>query len=318
MDKIAHGLPQGDLVISRIFGLCVVRLLSHVLILADLTEAIPLFRATIHLAFLPWHEMGRRKNRKAFRRTQLRLSKSVLGVYDSYSHEQLSELVEWALTRYVPGSRLGQKQISIVRPEKPKTKTLCRLAVGKTSVSLLFPEKHDDFRKVVRALGFRWDAPHWEKAVEPCQRCDRAAEVAHALLDAGYCIQSEFEGITKAAIEESFLPESLRLVTLRAGGTYKGWLAVSWPRSDDYYEKAKAITAAKYNDGHVLVPPEHFEEVLDFAEIYDFSIDLEAQQAIEQMRQSIVIGYVPSKRQRKQRAKAELIEGIPEELLDED
>jgi hypothetical protein len=59
--------------------------------------------------------------------------------------------------------------------------------------------------------------------------------------------------------------------------------------------------------------------VLDFAQSYDFSVTPEADAEIEAMRQAFVIGFIPSKKQRKQRAEKPVeAEGIPEDLRDED
>lgn len=263
--------------------------------------------------------MPRRKNAKPSRRIQLRISESLLGLFDGYTSDQVSELVEWGLSNYLPGSSLGVRQVSIIRPQKPKSKTICRVSVKEVSIKLLFPEKLDSFRNLVKSYGFYWKFPQWVKAVKKGSVCDRAAEISRALLDAGFSVQTEYAGITAAALEGTYVPESLRLVSSRASGVFKGWLAIRWPRSDDYYDQAKAITAAKYSDGEVLVPPEHFEEVLDFARIYDFSVTPEAEAEIQTMRQALEIGYVPSKKQRKQRAEKPVeLEGIPEELRDED
>ena len=265
------------------------------------------------------HKMPRHKHSCPSRRVQLRISESLVGVFDGYSPAHLSEMMNWALSHYIPGSALGTKQLAIVRPRKRKTKTICRLSVAETSVRLLFSEKLDTFRDVVKPFGFRWEAPFWLKAVREDQLCDRAAEITRALLDAGFCVQTEYEGITVAALEQSFAPESLRLISARSGGIYSGWLTVNWPRGEDYYNEAKAITAAKYHEGKVIVPPELYEEVLDFAQSYDFSLAPEAEAEIEAMRQAVEIGYIPSKKQRKQRAEKPVeAEGIPEELRDED
>lgn len=267
--------------------------------------------------FVP--RMPRSKNSKPFRRVQLRISESLLGIFDAYTSNQVSELVEWALANYLPGSALGPRQISIIRPQKPQTKTICRLSVYEKQIKLLFPEKLDLFRSVVKSYGFSWEPPFWQKVAKEAQLCDRAAEISRALLDAGFAVQTEYAGITVAALESTYAPESLRLISARASGVFKGWLAIRWPRGEDYYSQATQITAAKYNEGEVLVPPEHFEEVLDFANIYDFSVTPEAESEIQTMRQALEIGYVPSKKQRRQRAEKPVeIEGIPEELRDED
>ncbi|MGH0051940.1 MAG: hypothetical protein ACQ5SW_00935 [Sphaerochaetaceae bacterium] len=169
--------------------------------------------------------------------------------------------------------------------------------------------------------GFVWNAPFWEKEFSEADLCDRSAEVAHALLDAGFIVQSEYSGITQLAVDGSFTPESLRMIKARTNGVYKGWLAVDWPRAEDYYDEAMALTGAKWDKPSraVLVPPEMYEEVEDFAETFDFSYSDAARQSISSMKSVIAMGFVPSKAPSRKQRKTEPVptNDIPESLLDD-
>ena len=68
---------------------------------------------------------------------------------------------------------------------------------------------------------------------------------------------------------------------------------VTWGRDEDLYGRAKAITGAKYDKPNVVVSPEHFAEVLDFAKMYKFEISDGAKRIIaaaEDVRDNSIIG----------------------------
>lgn len=265
--------------------------------------------------------MPRPKKAGVSRRIQLRFPPDLVGVFDSYSPEQLSDLMEQALVSLSPSSNLGAKQRTVVRPSEPISKCIVRISVEGREIKLLFPEKRDDFRTVVKlAHHYSWSAPYWVRSFSEEVICDRAAEIADALLKAGFMVQSEYQGVTDAVISGSFSPESLRLIKVRTKGACQDWFVIEWPRSEDYWDEANLITGAKYIDKSLLVPPEIYEEVEDFAESYDFSFTPTARQVLEQYKAIVSMGFVPSKAGRKkQRAsiKKENSNSIPESLIDD-
>ena len=101
------------------------------------------------------------------------------------------------------------------------------------------------------------------------------------MLYAGYSIRIFDAEIREKAISADYKPECTRWVMSRTDGKYEGWLSISWSRDEDLYRKAKAITGAKYDKPNVVVSPEHFEEVLDFAEMYKFELSDGAKRIVE-------------------------------------
>lgn len=74
------------------------------------------------------------------------------------------------------------------------------------------------------------------------------------------------------AMSLSYEKEIRRWVQVVAKGEYKGWFLLGWRYSEDCYEAAKKITASKYDKPHVVVPQEHYDQVMDFAQRYGFYI----------------------------------------------
>lgn len=173
-----------------------------------------------------------------------------------------------------------------VRPEKPITETVAEIRALEDAVEISFPEKRDDFREVVKGMGFRWDDGCWRRKLNKKNGTpqDRAAEAGHVLLAAGFATRIYDEEIRDKAVNGGYEPECTRWVQLRTSDKYNGWLAISWGRDEDFYTAAKRLPGAHWSKPSVVVPPENFGEVLDFAKMYGFKVSDAAQAAIEAAR----------------------------------
>jgi hypothetical protein len=88
--------------------------------------------------------------------------------------------------------------------------------------------------------------------------------------------------LREKAIHGDYESECTRWVQKRTTGEYEGWFAINWNWDEDFYDVAKKISGARWNKPSVVVPPANFEEVLDFAKMYGFSVSDLAYEAIEQ------------------------------------
>ena len=125
-------------------------------------------------------------------------------------------------------------------------------------------------------------------------------------------------------------PRQERWITrLGSGSEHAGWLYVSWGKKDDLYGAAKDIHGARYLRPFVAVPPESYDEVLDFAEQYGYSISEAASKVIEEARRKageVVVVKPPPLRTREgmragrhtkpKRVEEAVVVGIDDELLD--
>lgn len=174
----------------------------------------------------------------------------------------------------------------IIRPLHPVTNTIARIGQRPGAVFIIFPEKRDDFREVVRQFDYVWDGEAWAKTVSG-NVPNVAAEIGHRLLAAGFWIAPPTGKVRDLIIEESFEPEHKRKVMVRATGKYKGWFTLWWARSEDCYEASRKITGSRYDKPVVVVPPEFYDQVEDFAERYKFYITPAAIRAIEEAKSAI-------------------------------
>ncbi len=178
------------------------------------------------------------------------------------------------------------KAEATVRPESPVTETIAEIRVLDSAVEISFPERRDDFRETVKGMGYRWDNGCWRRKLLTKNGTpqDRAAEAGHRLLAAGFPVRIYDEAIRAKAIAGDYDSECARWVQLHTGEKYTGWLAITWKRPDDYYGAAKRIAGARWSSPSMVIPPENFDEVLDFAQMHGFQVSQAAQEAIEAAR----------------------------------
>jgi hypothetical protein len=200
----------------------------------------------------------------------LRIDETNRELHDRYSPEERSEIYNRALTTIFPAVQIEKSVPVLIRPPETVTNTVCRVVIAGRWVRLFLPEKRDDFRNAVRRYFYRWEGC-WEREFsDSIDIIDRAAEIANEVLIIGICIQIENDKIKDRLIDKTFAPEAFKTIRRGLEGAYKDYFVIRWPKTEDCYDKAMRITAAKYSDGLIYVPPEHFAEVEDFAEINDF------------------------------------------------
>jgi hypothetical protein len=174
---------------------------------------------------------------------------------------------------------------STIKPKKLTTITIARVSVQGAIVRVLFPEKLEEFRSVVKSLRYEWVNPYWSRQFkQESVVCDRAAELCYRILELGIPIQIDYTGVRDKVISGKFQIEPMHLIKVLTAGAHKGWFCFEWPKGEDYYSKAMSITAAKYSDGMVIAPPERFLEIEDFAETEGFVFSEAARAALEESK----------------------------------
>lgn len=171
-----------------------------------------------------------------------------------------------------------------VRPEEPETGTVAEILLRENSIDIDFPERRKDFRSLVRGLGYRWKGGYWHRGISVTTGtiADRAAEVGSQLLVAGFIIRIYDQDIRGMAAKGNYEPEHARWITEQAKGSYAGWFRILWKEYNDrLYREARKLTRSHWYHGAVVVPPEMFEEVADFAQRYDFRFSPAANEVLK-------------------------------------
>lgn len=155
-------------------------------------------------------------------------------------------------------------------------------------------KKSEDFREIVKAHGFYWNADNrvWVKDITRFTGSaeDRAAEIANALLKAGFTVRLKDEELRRKAVEADFEPEITRWVKCMCGGKHAGKLVLSWAQGDDdMYDRAGELRGAKYvKYRQFVIPVAEYASVLDLADAMGCGISDGAREAIDAYRASIM------------------------------
>jgi hypothetical protein len=155
-----------------------------------------------------------------------------------------------------------------VLAEQPKSKLVARFVESdKGTLRVRFEERIDDFRAIMKMLQYNWDADVkvWQKATD--NRQELIIETAHKLLAGGFNVRVYDDEARRRAISGEYLPDNPRKISAS-----NGKFTVLWPFGSDFYSAAKRIHGARYSKPVVLVPAESYEEVLDFAQRYNFQV----------------------------------------------
>ena len=131
----------------------------------------------------------------------------------------------------------------------------------------------------MKELNYKWNGA-WERNLSELTGTaeNRAAELGNKLLSSGFTVQFPSEASKNMAILGDFEPECYRWVQYSKdlSKLFVKW----WEKNDSLYYSSKKLPGAKWYRGSMLVSPEFYKEVLDFAETWGFKLTKAAQRAI--------------------------------------
>lgn len=197
-----------------------------------------------------------------------------------------------AMENEVTGELEVEKMIEAeitVRPEDPKTETVAFIKFEDETIEINFPERREDFRQIVKGRGFEWNGLQscWIRKITIFSGpvLDRVAEVGHLLLGRGFVVRIPDMTAREMAVTGQYQKEQTRWIKESTSDKYKGSFAISWNRDrEDLYDVARQLPGSRWDRTVVTVPPERFEEVLDFAGIYGFKLSQAALNVVERAR----------------------------------
>ena len=183
-----------------------------------------------------------------------------------------------------------------VSPERPKSASVGRIWVEGATVCARYPEKDEAWRVACKRLLYGWSFNCWKRTfAEGVDVAERAAELAHRLLLAGFVVEAD-DAIMQMALAASYTPETFRYVRAYVAGEYAGWFCITWARNEDLYSLATRLPTAHWDGRAVVVSREHYEEVLDFAATHGFLLSDGAKalaQRAQEERDAIIVAAVP-------------------------
>lgn len=185
-------------------------------------------------------------------------------------------------------SEKQEETAHIAEPEHKEHESAADIAISDSRVAASYA-KDDDFIRVVKALGYKWDADArvWTLKISEATGTarERAAELGNKLLNAGFAIRMQDDQALADAIAGNYEPLSPRYILGSEDG--KEYLLV-WPYGDDLYKQATSLPGARYRRPYVRVPDKEYAALLDFAHAYDFRVTPSALAIVERMRAATV------------------------------
>ena len=209
----------------------------------------------------------------------------------------------------------------VISPPQSASKTIAQVFLENDTIKVRFPERLDEFNTLVKKHGFHWQRPLWIRDVSglalPAR--ERCIELCYNLIDAGFIVDVP-DDLVQDVVDCSFEPEQKRWIKRITTDTlHKDWFAIVYPYGDDFYKESRRITGSEYSKPRVVVPKEHYDEVLDFADIHGFKLSKAALKLVELAKSEqdniLVVNLKPrKKRERKQDDNNEILD----DLLDKD
>lgn len=181
------------------------------------------------------------------------------------------------------------KEEATVIPVNRKYEGFADICVTAAKITVKY-EKDDDFREIVKVLGYQWDmdAREWYKKIGETTGAakERAAELGNKLLNKGFAVCIYDPDTRKDAIEGNYQPECRRWVWAHKDGKH---FILGWERNDNIYNAAKRIPTAKYSRPDIVVDKTEFDAVVDFAERYGFRWTSGAKAMLKGVQDTLVI-----------------------------
>jgi len=217
-----------------------------------------------------------------------------------------------------------------IKPADPVTQAVVEIHVGQGYITAKLPERRDDFRDVVYPLGYRWDSASrtWGLSVGAHLGTpeDRAAELMHKLLAAGFIVSCQRSAVREKAISASFEPVYPRWLVAMTRGRFAGWVRLLATDGLNLNADLAKLDAREdyYRQGSWYVRPGHYEALRDLAEIHGFRVSRGADDLLTQaQRQDEArlladdLPEAPSATAQSQEPERHIPDGIDPELSDD-
>lgn len=261
-----------------------------------------------HLALMALEKISNETSAKKWIEWRFDLSSYILGeviqeMKNAPTEEQKrAEIEERERAEAIQRQALNE---ATLRPEQAVSEIAAEIQVHGNVVSVLFPELRNDFNGLVKSFGYHWYKGQWKRAIDKFagNPADRSVELGCVLLAHGFLVRVFDDDIRARIVASEFESEQTRWIVKRVAGQYIGWFAIKWGSNEDYYHVARNLPNSRYSSPNVVVLPAQFEQVLDFAQKYDFRLSdgakEVARQAKDDKEKMLVVSKSPVKQKEK-------------------
>lgn len=203
-------------------------------------------------------------------------------------HPDLLRQIEHSLTLQAQ-LRQPRQALTLLPPDAAQA-TPATLRLTQLSVQVRTSERDERLVSLAKCHGYTWEDGWWvlTPGSHELPLVDRAVEMGCRLLHAGLGVQVDGETLAERIRRGDYTPVHPRWIRYVTRGEQEGWFAVCWDRrQQELYPAACAIAGSRYRRPNVVVPPTSVDELLDFAERYDFRLSAAAQNAAQQAQTAL-------------------------------
>lgn len=184
---------------------------------------------------------------------------------------------------------LQVKEESTIYPKEITTNLKVEIIKKEQSINVIYPEKNDIFYSIIKSYNFTWSSnnKYWFfnidfKKGEPFI-LNMLADLSSKLLKQGFPILTLDENLKQKILNNDFTAHSDNWIWKKTEGDHKNWFIVEWKYPANYYNEARRLPGSIYINKKILVPPQSYEEVIDFAKINNFNLSDGAKELIQAM-----------------------------------
>lgn len=180
------------------------------------------------------------------------------------------------------------KKDATVSPMEVKHGGIVEITADKELIKIYF-EKNEEFRVLVKKLKYCWENGCWQRKINEYtgSYVDRASELGNKLLNAGFSICILDKDIREKAVQGTYEKECDRWIKF---DVKRKKLAIKWYDKNDYmYNAARKIPSSTWDvkTKSVLINLSHYEEVEEYAKIYECVLSKRAVESIKEYTENI-------------------------------
>lgn len=177
----------------------------------------------------------------------------------------------------------------ILRPAEVVSETIVSITTYGNIISVSFPQFLDSFRLLIKRLGYNWDKPYWTRILNHKSGLteDRYIELCSTLLSKNFIISIDKIELQEKIINQDYQEEQTRWIVAMIRGNYQNWIGISYNRQkENYYHQSRLLPNSRYDKPYIVINPIFYDQIQDFAQLYNFSITEKALNLLEKAKAS--------------------------------
>lgn len=178
----------------------------------------------------------------------------------------------------------------ILRPSETQSNSVAMIELVATdTIRAKLDHANSDFVETVKSLNFKFKDYAWLRAIDkfagPID--DRIIELAYYLLKKNLIVCVPSADYKNRIENAEFADEQTRWITKvisKEKPSEPPKIKISWGKHEDFFQEVRQLIGITMQTRRGTISPRHYEEIYDFAQMWDFAISDEAKELLEETR----------------------------------